>query len=1153
MKQTKKTMKLVSAKLLSLGMALWMTVAACIPPVCATATEPPSVSENAVTEDTAHTTKIPLSHLLAAMTDMPLSEAESQWLDAEGSESLPASLSLIYDSAVPHTSVSVEFPSDGVAKITATTYTGTVHATVWTPSSVTVAGQTYPLTSAGDGIYQAEIPTEEPVLFLQVQYGAHLTVSREDADLLRQAAYKRAEALNAAMEAYHQAIADHTAATEAYNAYRVELQKYSAALKEYNAYQQALQAYEKRLATYQAYLKEMDAYEAEYALYEAYLNDKAAYDKALDEYTDFVNNPAAYEKKYLAYCAYLAELEKISAQLALIDSCFVSDAAGHVLNSTLNGPTVKTVVERQDELVAAGCNAQDIANADQSTKILTALLKEYPRKEEDAVRYAYYIKHYTEIRDHVTLLYTSLSRLYGNDGVPDILDMQGKKERYWQFVAQLYALSCAMEDTVSLNMQWSISGESLTALLDPCFILKDTNAATPASAYPAYMEEVVSPSQMKKPTPPAVVEKPVAPLKVTEPQKPTAVSKPTIPPIVSAPGPYPDRPLFSMYEEALVNAFTANQLPRRPAATEAVSYPLTLSVDQVARWDDIPTAYFYDSDRMTLLSEQTVNTEGEVTWPKAPTPPEEKDGIVYSFSGWVDDEGRAYIPNDEAFALTESKYFYAVYTSTKASYTVTWDVEGALTHETYDHGEIPVYQGTPTKAEDGENIYTFIGWTPVVRPATQNVTYTAVFSAQKKFFEVQWVIGDDRETETYPSGELPTYLVTPTRPMDGRYVYIFSHWSPEITAVHENAVYTAVFEAIDLLDGDDQASLTETDDEICVIKPDRGGDLCMSIRHLAAYASEHARGLLLNYGRISIMLSEETVRSLCTAQAETLKFCKGEGDAPLMLCFYDAEGQEISVNDEVKITVPLPTDQAGRLSDASGETVSSVQNGMLTAILHVGAAYTLKVGHTVTVHMAGQGEENETGGIYTLSSELASAGETVWFSVQPSPGYDVKSVVVRDKFGGVISHAVTLDGKYSFIMPTGNADITVQMIPHLYTVKFCVGDAVISQGSYHYGDMPVIPPDPTRVEDRNYRYTFVGWTPTVTAVMGDTVYEAEFLKVPLQEPSAVEESKLGIVQLALIGVLSAAVVYAGILVPYVILLRKKELSAESAETGKGDK
>jgi len=539
------------------------------------------------------------------------------------------------------------------------------------------------------------------------------------------------------------------------------------------------------------------------------------------------------------------------------------------------------------------------------------------------------------------------------------------------------------------------------------------------------------------------------------------------------------------------------------------------------------------------LGVQKADGEGMITWPENPTAPETSDGMTYSFSGWVDAEGRTYQHEEGNIRITETQVFYAVYTATKASYIVTWDIEGTLTTETYEHGEMPVYQGTPTKPGESGSDYTFVGWTPLIRPATQNVTYTAVFSEQKTFYEIQWVIGDDTEAETYPAGELPVYPSVPSLPTDGRYAYIFSHWSPEITEVAGNAVYTAVFEAVDLLAGDDRATLTEADDMISVTKPQASGELFMSVSALLSYAGDRSCGLRLTQGAVTVTLNEDTVAALCDAKVETLRLCKGENGAPLALYFYDASGGKVAENTEARVSIALPSGQAGRITDASGEAISAVQDNALVAVLRVGEGYRLDIGYVINVHMAAQGSDGETGGIYTLSNNIAAEGETVFLHIKASPGYDIRSVIVHDRFGGVIPHTVISDGEYSFVMQDGNTDISVEMIPHFYTVTFRDGEYVISQERYRYGEMPAIPADPTRSDDNQYSYTFVGWSPTVTAVMGDTVYEAEFLAVPLTDEAAVSESDFGLLQLALMGVLAAAVVYGAILLPYVIAQRKR--------------
>ena len=68
---------------------------------------------------------------------------------------------------------------------------------------------------------------------------------------------------------------------------------------------------------------------------------------------------------------------------------------------------------------------------------------------------------------------------------------------------------------------------------------------------------------------------------------------------------------------------------------------------------------------------------------------------------------------------------------TPASYTVTFkDEDGTvLKSSTVSHGATPTAPADPTKASDGEYSYTFAGWSPAIKAATGNATYTATYTA----------------------------------------------------------------------------------------------------------------------------------------------------------------------------------------------------------------------------------------------------------------------------------------------------------------------------------------------------------------------------------------------------------------------------------------
>ena len=130
------------------------------------------------------------------------------------------------------------------------------------------------------------------------------------------------------------------------------------------------------------------------------------------------------------------------------------------------------------------------------------------------------------------------------------------------------------------------------------------------------------------------------------------------------------------------------------------------------------------------------------------------------------------------------------------TYTVTWmNGDEVLSTEVVKEGTVPTYVGAaPTMAETDEAVYTFIGWSPEIAAVTEDVTYTAQFSATKKF-TVTWKNGDDvLATEVVLEGTIPAYKgVEPTKPEDNAGIYTFAGWTPEVDAVTGDITYTAQF------------------------------------------------------------------------------------------------------------------------------------------------------------------------------------------------------------------------------------------------------------------------------------------------------------------------------------------------------------------------
>ncbi len=147
-----------------------------------------------------------------------------------------------------------------------------------------------------------------------------------------------------------------------------------------------------------------------------------------------------------------------------------------------------------------------------------------------------------------------------------------------------------------------------------------------------------------------------------------------------------------------------------------------------------------------------------------------------------------------------SALFAACVNTEGREYTVTWKNHNGeiLKTETVKEGDIPSYGGeTPTKSGDGKYTYLFSGWQPAVSEVRADTTYTATFTSSENKYTVVWKNYDGAVLETdtdVPYGVKPVYDgATPKRDASVDVSYIFAGWTPEVTEVTADTVYTAKF------------------------------------------------------------------------------------------------------------------------------------------------------------------------------------------------------------------------------------------------------------------------------------------------------------------------------------------------------------------------
>ncbi len=135
-----------------------------------------------------------------------------------------------------------------------------------------------------------------------------------------------------------------------------------------------------------------------------------------------------------------------------------------------------------------------------------------------------------------------------------------------------------------------------------------------------------------------------------------------------------------------------------------------------------------------------------------------------------------------------------------APYTVTWkNADGTVLETDADlaAGSVPAYNSAlPVKAADAQYYYDFAGWEPEFELVSSNTTYTAVYTATLRYYDVTWRDEDGTQlgTTNIVYGATPVYDgEPPTKATTAQYTYDFAGWSPAIAQVTGDATYTATY------------------------------------------------------------------------------------------------------------------------------------------------------------------------------------------------------------------------------------------------------------------------------------------------------------------------------------------------------------------------
>lgn len=409
-------------------------------------------------------------------------------------------------------------------------------------------------------------------------------------------------------------------------------------------------------------------------------------------------------------------------------------------------------------------------------------------------------------------------------------------------------------------------------------------------------------------------------------------------------------------------------------------------------------------------------------------------------------------------------------------YDVTFKNDDGTTLKTIKvvNGDMPAYTGdTPTKADDNDYAYVFSGWTPSFAPITKNTTYTATYTSLKKYtITFENYDGTVLQTERVAETRTPSYNgSSPQRQTDERYIYTFSGWSPNVTAVTKDQTYKAQYSTTDVL-----YKITFVDENNSVLEK-----YDMKYEEMPAFAGQpptkdpdakYSYSFDRWYPAIDKVKADQVYIPIYTA---ILNF--------YTITFVDEDGTVLDSGSFGYDQTPVYNGQTPtKAPDAQYTyTFAGWDNNIETVTGD--ATYTATYSSTVNEYQIDFVDEDGT----VLQSEVLLYGETPSFKgTTPTKAADAQYTYTFSDWDKTIS------------MVTGNATYKAvySKVVNTYEIIFADEDgSVLQKEDVPYGETPSYKgATPVKAADEIYTYAFSGWTPDISEVTKNATYTATFTK-----------------------------------------------------------
>ena len=210
-----------------------------------------------------------------------------------------------------------------------------------------------------------------------------------------------------------------------------------------------------------------------------------------------------------------------------------------------------------------------------------------------------------------------------------------------------------------------------------------------------------------------------------------------------------------------------------------------------ANWKIKTYTITWKNSTWTVLKEETLPYWATPDYGGTPTSWEDAQ-YTYTFKWW----------EPEIASVTEDQVYTATYNQTINTYTITFKNEDwtELYTTWVAYWTTPVYSwAEPTKENTAQYTYTFNWWTPTLAPVTWEATYTATYTGTINKYTITFVDEDGRELKAWEEYEYWTAswaIVQPDEPAKAptpQTGYTFAWWTPTLTGVTKDQVYTATY------------------------------------------------------------------------------------------------------------------------------------------------------------------------------------------------------------------------------------------------------------------------------------------------------------------------------------------------------------------------